>query len=93
MLSRPPSELSTAEEQQRALLCMAYPAVATAYSFAQRFLALISERQSAGLDPWIDDAKGSEVAEMRNVAMGIERDHTAVVGAMSQIWSHGQTEG
>jgi transposase len=64
-----------------------------AQAISRRRGAESSERQPDGLDPWIEDAKRSGVAEMRNFAIGIERDHAAVVGAMSQTWSQGQTEG
>jgi len=83
LLARRPSELSAAEEQQRALLCATCAAVATAYEVAQRFAALLRERTPEKLDAWLRDVKGSEVAELRNLAVGLQRDYGAVLGALS----------
>jgi transposase len=67
--------------------------VATAYELAQRFAALLRERTPEKLDAWLRDAKGSEVAELRNFAGGLQRDDGAVLGALSLPWKQGQTEG
>ncbi len=93
LLCQPPRNLSVEEEQRRALLCRVSTTIATAYDLAQRFGVLIRERQPEGLASWLNDAKKSGVAELRNFAIGIERDQAAVLGAMSQPWSQGQTEG
>jgi transposase len=45
------------------------------------------------LAPWLEEARGSELAEFREFAAGIERDRAAVEAALELAVSNGQVEG
>ena len=57
------------------------------------FWRLMRERDQAGLAPWLDEARGSGLAEFREFAAGIERDRAAVEAALRLAVSNGQVEG
>lgn len=67
--------------------------VQTAYDLAQDFGKMVRERRSQELSAWIARAKGSGVVELKNFAIGLERDHDAVKAGLSLAWSNGPTEG
>ncbi len=76
-------------------LCERCPDVQVAYSLAQDFIRMVRECQASpfDFDEWLVNAKKSGIREVRNFAAGLERDKTAVVGALSLPYSNGQTEG
>jgi transposase len=93
LLSRRNEELDLKEQAQRDRLRALDPAVETVYELAQGFCAMLRERRAEKLDDWLDRAKASGVAEMRNFAIGLVRDLAAVRAALQLPWSNGQTEG
>jgi len=66
------------------------PALVTARDLVGRFHGMVRERDSAGLPTWTTDAANSVLASF---GKGIVADHSAVISAMTQPWSNGQTEG
>jgi transposase len=66
------------------------PEIATARDLALRFAAMVRERAADPLEPWLVEAKGSELGSF---ALGIEQDAAAVRAALSLPWSSGQVEG
>jgi len=66
------------------------PALVTARDLVGRFHGMVRERDSAGLPTWTTDAANSVLASF---GKGIVADHSAVIAAMTQPWSNGQTEG
>jgi len=54
---------------------------------------LASWRNAEGLDDWLTDAHASGIYAMQRFARTIRQDIEAVRNAMSEPWSHGQTEG
>jgi transposase len=64
----------------------------TAYLLAQDFRTMITQRQVAMLEPWLQEVQASEIPELRSLAAGIYRDYDAVRAALSTEYSNGQTE-
>ncbi len=88
-------ELEASDRRIVKHLCERCPDVQVAYSLAQDFIRMVRERQASPLDfdKWLVNAKKSGIREVRNFAAGLERDKSAVVGALSLPYSNGQTEG
>ena len=66
--------------------------VATAQELTCEFIRLVREQDHAALAPWLAMARRSGLAEVRELAAGIERDRAAVENALLYEWSNGQTE-
>jgi transposase len=93
LLVRNENDLTAREQAARAALLAAQPAIAAAAVLTTRFLALLRERDSAALDPWLSDAAASELVGLRRFAASLRRDRQAVRAALEQKWSNGQLEG
>jgi transposase len=65
----------------------------TTVDMAQRFAAMVCQRQPDGLDEWLDQATHSGVSALRSFANGLRNDYEAVRAALRLIWSNGRTEG
>jgi transposase len=92
LLVRPTEALDADDAAYRAALCQC-PTLATLTSLAQRFLALLRERQVEALDPWLADAERSGIKELAGFARSLRRDYAAVAAALTTPWSNGPTEG
>ena len=57
------------------------------------FLQLVRKREPESLEPWIERARASQVAELVEFAKGLVRDRAAVEAALRHTWSNGITEG
>jgi transposase len=68
----------------------AVPALVTARDLFDRFQAMIRQRKSVDLHPWLQDAASSLLASFAN---GLQTDGSAVAAALVEPWSNGQTEG
>jgi transposase len=93
LLVRTDDQLTDLERRRRAALYAAHPAIATAAGLAQRFGRLLRERAVADLDPWLNDALGSGIAEFREFARSLRRDYAAVIAALRLPYSNAQLEG
>lgn len=69
------------------------PAIARGQRLAQDFAHMVRASDAAGLAPWLEQAETSLLPEFRDFAAGLRRDVRAVEAALTQPWSHGQTEG
>ena len=88
----PPDKLD--EEQLR--LCHTLrqiPEVERAFTLTQRFFSLVRQRQSALLQPWIDDCRTSELPELTRFADGLQREFPIIYAAVELPYSNGVTEG
>jgi transposase len=65
-------------------------ALVEARALVERFHAMIRSKIEADLDTWIAEASASLLASF---AAGIAKSKTAVLAAITQPWSNGQTEG
>ena len=63
-------------------------------NLAQEFQNLIQQRQEVDvLDKWLIQAQQSQIPEIKNFAVGIRQDYSAVAAALKYEWSNGQVEG
>lgn len=92
LILRRDEKLSAEERREVEVLRSVHPEVAQAVTLVQAFAQMVRERVSASLDPWLQDASESEVAELCRFAGGIERDKAAVLAALSHHWSNGPVE-
>jgi transposase len=54
---------------------------------------MVRTRTAAALDLWLKAVAESALPDLKSFADGLVRDKSAVVAALSQSWSNGQTEG
>ena len=66
------------------------PTLVPARDLVERFHRMVRDRDPDALPAWITDAAGSVLASF---GKGIVADQAAVVAALTQPWSNGQTEG
>jgi transposase len=73
-----------------AVIESAVPDLVSARDLMDRFHHIIQRREGAALETWISDAKPSLLASFTT---GIVNDRAAVMAALTEPWSNGQTEG
>lgn len=66
------------------------PALDEARALLSRFLAMIRDQRQPDLEAWIE---GATVSFMASFANGLRKDGAAVVSALAEPWSNGQTKG
>lgn len=93
LLVKPPEQLTAEQIIQREALCDGCAEAAMVSALAQRFGAMIRDRQVDELDRWLDDARTCGVVTLRHFADGLQRDYAAVRAALLLEWSSGQVEG
>jgi len=92
LLAQSREELNEEERAVRDVLEGAHAEIAAATSLAQRFQALLRERDEAALEGWLEDASESGIGPFKHFAASLRRDEAAVRAALSQPWSNGQLE-
>jgi transposase len=90
MMTLARDRLSRSELATVAVVEHAIPGLVLARDLVDRFQSLIRKRNADALDPWIDDAAQSMISSF---AKGLADDRPAVVAAIEEPWSNGQTEG
>jgi transposase len=83
-------QLSKGDAVTIATIEAAIPALVTARDLFDRFQAMIRQRKSVDLSPWLQAAASSLLASFAN---GLQADESAVAAALLEPWSNGQTEG
>jgi len=73
-----------------AIIQEAVPDLTRARDLLDRFHRIIQRRKDKRLEQWIEDANRGL---MKSFASGIVQDQTAVMAALTEPWSNGQTEG
>jgi transposase len=93
LLLKPEAELKP--EQRLALdhFGRSNPEVLIAQQLVVAFLQLVRKREPESLEPWIEKARASGVAELVEFAKGLIRDRAAVEASLRYKWSNGLTEG
>lgn len=66
------------------------PVLAAARGLVERFHQMVRQSDRGALLGWISEAAGSVLSSF---AKGLAADHAAVVAALTEPWSNGQTEG
>ncbi len=92
-LSKPLEELKPKEQTFINYLFDQSPEVRVVQNLAQEFQNLIQQRQVDILDKWLTQAQQSQIPEIKNFAVGIRQDYSAVAAALKYEWSNGQVEG
>lgn len=90
MLTQKRAHLTRGDAVTVAVIEAAVPLLAATRHLLERFQAMVRQRDSSGLDTWLEEASSSPLASF---ARGLRDDRHAVVAALSLPWSNGQTEG
>ncbi len=82
-------------EEERALWerLQRFEELAWVQRMVARFATIVRERQGGAFDQWLEDCCAGRVPELRNFAVGLEKDGPAVRAALTLPWSNGPTEG
>lgn len=93
-LLKPLEQLNLEQQTFIKYVCDECPEFRTLQNLAKSFQELIKQRQPANiLDEWLAQALGSQIIEVKNFAVGIQQDYSAVSAALKYEWSNGQVEG
>lgn len=93
LVVRAAEDLTATEQKQLTLLKTLCPETNLVYDLAQRFRTMVRELQSENLAAWLNQVKACGFEELRNFALGLERDRAAVMAGLKLPWSNGPTEG
>lgn len=85
--------LSEREGAYVAALKQLCPPIAEAQRLLTTFRAILTQRCSEQLDPWLQQCEQSGISELVGFARGLRRDESAVRAALRYDWSQGQIEG
>jgi transposase len=81
--------MSKADAVTVAAIQAGVPSLVEAHGLIERFHAMIRKKEGDRLDPWIAEARDSQVSSF---ATGIAKDKSAVRAAITEPWSNGQVE-
>src|SRR6266568_292616 len=93
LVLRRPQDLSLEDQHALELVMQAHAQLEVACKLAQSFALMVREKKVSALEPWLQEASRSGIAELRTFATGIKRDQAAVQAALTSSWSQGQVEG
>jgi len=93
LMTRNPVDLTDQDRSALERMFRAETNARAVYDLAQRFVAMVRERQCDALMPWIDDVREGPITTFKRFGSGIMRDLEAVRNALLLPWSNGQTEG
>lgn len=83
-------DLSRDEALTVATIEAGVPRLAKAALMVDRFRRMIRNRSAADFSSWLEDAAAGPLASF---AKGVAADQSAVMAALTEPWSNGQTEG
>jgi len=92
LLVRAEADLTEHERAARVVLQAASADIPAGTSLAQRFQDMLRQRDVDALEPWLQDATTSGIAEFKHFAASLRRDVAAVRAALCLPWSNGQLE-
>jgi len=92
-LLRRPDTLSAGHQAVLARMEQASPTFGQLYRLTVQFTEMLRKRQVEQLRPWLEAAQASDLAELKSLAGGIERDYAAVEAALRLPYSTGPVEG
>jgi transposase len=81
------------EERYLLKLLLRDTKIAELRQLALKFIHMIRTQSGGEWDSWLETCCQSAVKELRNFAISLKRDETAVYEAIRQPWSNGATEG
>ena len=82
--------LSKADAVLVARIEAALPALAIARRLTDRFTEIVRDGTADALAPWLEEAEHSEIAAF---GRGLRTNAAAVMAALREPWSNGETEG
>lgn len=85
--------LSAREAAYVAALKQLCPPIAEAQRLLSTFRAILSQRCTEQLEPWLQQCEQSGISELVGFARGLRRDEPAVRAALRYAWSQGPIEG
>jgi transposase len=63
------------------------------YEFSQQFWSIVKEKKKDEFSVWLTAVKRCGITELRNFALGLQKDLSAVQAALTYKWSNGPVEG
>ena len=90
MMTTARDRLSRSDAVTVARIEAAVPDLAAASALAGRFVNMVRNGEHDNLEDWLSEAEGSLLASL---ARGLNADRHAVLAALREPWSNGQTEG
>ena len=90
MMTTARDRLSRADAVTVARIEAAVPDLAAASALVERFVNMVRNGEHDDLEEWLGEAEGSLLASL---ARGLNADRHAVLAALREPWSNGQTEG
>ena len=90
MMTTARDRLSRSDAVSVARIEAAVPDLAAASVLAGRFVNMVRNGEHDNLEDWLSEAEGSLLASL---ARGLNADRHAVLAALREPWSNGQTEG
>ncbi|NJK44204.1 MAG: transposase [Pleurocapsa sp. SU_196_0] len=93
LLLQEDADLSDEERAVMAGLERGCPAIIQARELALRFARGLRDRQPKMLVPWVLEAQSSSIAALKEFAVGLEREISAIKAAFCLEWSNGPVEG
>src|SRR5207244_5378640 len=81
------------EEAFVGVLCEISPEIVQARTLALEFFSMVRNRRAGELGTWIARVLKSGISDLQSFAHGLTRDKAAVLAALSEPYSNGQTEG
>ena len=84
---KPSERLSSEEETLREQL-LTHKMLARAIELPEEFRVLIREKGSQDFEAWLQTCEASQVPELRNLALGMRKDYSAVKNALHSPWSN-----
>lgn len=86
-------KLTEEEQEYVSELLNLQPNIKNGLELVEEFRQIVRERKEDALTSWMQRANLSGLVDFENFVQGLERDESAVRGALSSKWSNGQVEG
>jgi transposase len=93
LLSKKEADINSEEQNFLDIFFDLCPQAKQARSLALSFHTIFEKKDANALPDWIQQAKDSGIAALKNFATGLESDYAAVEAAATYHWSNGQVEG
>ena len=88
-----PRDKLTPDESKLRTCLLDHKILAQAVELAEEFQRMIRARELQGFADWLEECESSKIPELRNLALGMRKDISAIRNALQLSWSNGQTEG
>jgi transposase len=88
LLIRRTGDLDAADQEQLTFLRHASDQVERAYQLAQSFTSMLRDRQGRLLEDWFQEVHRSDLPELHQFAVGIQRDQAAVQAGLTLSYSN-----